>query len=173
MAEERTYTIPLRKAYADVPDYQRAKKAVKVTRAFLIKHMKVENVLLGKYLHKKLMEHGRKNPPHKVEVKVWKDGEKTKAELVGAPEEPKEEVTAKKGLAKKIAEKVTGKEEKETLHEKEEKEEKAEVLQKPDESKIKPPPDAKYVDKKAEQKIAKKEVFTKAQKPIHEKKKSK
>tara|TARA_Y100000310_G_scaffold1020_1_gene1435 strand:- start:31162 stop:31677 length:516 start_codon:yes stop_codon:yes gene_type:complete len=171
MANERTYIIPLRKECAKVANYEKAKKAVKATRAFLIKHMKVEQVLLGKYLHEKLMGRGRKNPPHKVEVKVWKDGEKTKAELVGAPEEKKEEVVEKKGLAKKLAEKVTGKEVKETPQQTEEKKEKAEMLQKPDVKKEKQLVEEKHLDKKAEQKIAKKESFPKSEKPIHEKKK--
>ena len=166
MTDQRTYIIPLRKECAHVPDYEKAKKAVKVTKAFLSKHMKVEKVALGRYLHKKLMEHGRKNPPHKVEVVVWKDGEKTKAELVGAPEEKEEVVEEKKGMGKKLAEKLTGKEESKPAEEA-----KAEVLKKPDTHKEKPPVEEKELSKKDQQKVAKKENFPKAEKPTHEKKK--
>ena len=171
MADERTYIIPLRKECAKVANYEKAKKAVKATRAFLVKHMKVDNVLLGKYLHEKLMGHGRKNPPHKVEVRVWRDGEKTNAELVGAPVEKKEEVVEKKGLVKKLTDKVTGKEVKETHQQTEEKKEKAEVLQKPDVKKEKQPVEEHHLDKKVEKKVSKKEIFPKDEKPIHEKKK--
>ena len=167
-ADERTYIIPLRKAWENVPDYARAKKAVKVTKAFVMKHMKVESVSMGKYVHKKLMEHGRKNPPHKVEVKVWKDGEKVKFDLVGAPEEKKEEPTTKK-KGKTLADKV--KEAKETPKESEEKKEKEKVLQKPNIKKEKQVIEEKHLDKKAEQKTAHKESFPKDEKPTHEKKK--
>lgn len=169
MAEERIYTINLRRELAKVPDYQRAKKAVKATRAFLIKHMKTDNVLIGKYLHEKLMSRGRKNPPHKIQVKVWKDDKKVKAELVGAPEEKKEEIVEKKGLGKKIVEKIAGKE-RETEKEAEKKE-KEEILQKPDVKKEKEIPEEKHVKKKDAEKARKKEVFTKSEKPHHEKKK--
>src|SRR3989344_3711796 len=127
MADEQIFNIPLRKEFQKVPTWNKAKKAVKATRAFLIRHMKVENVLLGKYLHEQLMQHGRQNPPHHVKVRVWKDGEKTKAELVDAPrEEKKVEVAKGKKPAEKITEVAKPKTEE---HEKAEAKEKEEVLQ--------------------------------------------
>ena len=89
---EREYTIPLRKEFQKAPKYKRAKKTIKALKEFLAKHMKSDNIKLGKYLNLKVWEHGIKNPPHKVKVKVEKyDDGLVKAELVGAPVEEKKE----------------------------------------------------------------------------------
>ena len=45
---ERTYNVPLRKEFLKVPKYKRAKKAVKALKQFLAKHMKSDNVKIGK-----------------------------------------------------------------------------------------------------------------------------
>src|SRR3989338_7274824 len=96
MAIERIYNIPLRREWLKAPKYKRAKKAVNAVKKFLAKHMKDENVKLGKYLNLKLWEHGIKNPPHHIHVKVTKDDSgKVFAEIIGAPEEKKETVEEK------------------------------------------------------------------------------
>ena len=81
---ERTYNVPLRKEFRKVPRWRKSKKAVTALREFLIKHMKSENVKLGKELNEEIWKHGIKNPPHHVKVTVTKnnDGE-VKAELFG------------------------------------------------------------------------------------------
>ncbi|MEM4245120.1 MAG: 50S ribosomal protein L31e [Candidatus Nanoarchaeia archaeon] len=113
--EERTYIIPLRREWLKVARYRRSKKAVSAVRSFIQKHMKVENVRIGRHLNMRLWSRGMKNPPHKVAVKavkvVEKEGTYIKVELVGAPEEKPVE-KKKKGLAAKLKEKVAGKEEK-------------------------------------------------------------
>ena len=45
--QERTYTIPLRKAILKVPRYKRAKRAMSEIRIFLKRHLKVETVKIG------------------------------------------------------------------------------------------------------------------------------
>lgn len=123
MMIERTYVIPLRKEWLKVPRYKRAKKAVTAVKQFLKKHLKVhreikieydyKDIKLGKYLNLELWRHGIRNPPSRIKVIVQKDDKGVvRAELFGKPiiVEKKEEV--KKGLAEKIKEKVTGKEEK-------------------------------------------------------------
>ena len=55
------------------------------------KHMKTENVVIGKYLNQEIWKNGPKNPPAKVSVKVVKEEDKVRVELVGAPEEPVKE----------------------------------------------------------------------------------
>lgn len=81
---ERTYNVPLRKEYQKVPNWKRTKKAVKALREFLVKHMKSEQVKLGKALNEKLWRHGIRNPPHHVKVTVTKDERgKVQAELFG------------------------------------------------------------------------------------------
>lgn len=87
------------------PRWNRTKKAVIALRQFLAKHMKSENVLLGKELNEEMWKHGIQNPPHHVKVKAVKDDKGVvKAELFGAekpaskktPAEKKETKTAKK-----------------------------------------------------------------------------
>jgi len=114
---EREYIIPLRKEFQKAPKYKRAKKTIKALKEFLAKHMKSDNIKIGKYLNLKVWEHGIKNPPHKVKVKVEKfDDGLIKAELVGAPaEKPKKE---KKQTAKKT-EKIEDKKEEKIVEPKE------------------------------------------------------
>jgi len=82
--EERTYIIPLRQAVLNAPKYKRAKKAVNATKAFLSKHMKTDEVKLGKHLNEEIWKNGIKNPPGKVKITVFKDKEGVaKAELFG------------------------------------------------------------------------------------------
>lgn len=102
MATERTYNIPLRRAWIKVQRYRRSKKAVTAVKEFLQKHMKAEEVKLGKHLNNALWERGMRNPPHHVKVNVKKDDEgKVFAEMVGAPtEEKKVEEKAKKEVPK-------------------------------------------------------------------------
>ncbi len=110
---ERTYIIPLRKVYMRAPIYKRTKRAVSATKQFLQKHMKTDNVKLGRHLNMKLWADGTKNPPHKVEVSAElikdKEGDYVYAELVGITKEPlKYEVEEKKtGIAAKL-ESITG-----------------------------------------------------------------
>lgn len=115
MAEERTYVIPLRKQWLKVARYRRSKKAVSSVRSFIQKHMKTEDVRLGRFLNMNLWSRGMKHPPHKVVVNAVRVEEKNasyvKVELVGAPEEKLPE-KKKKGLAERLKETVSGKEEK-------------------------------------------------------------
>ncbi len=115
MADERIYIVPLRKEWLKVARYRRSKKAVSALRLFIQKHMKSEDVRLGRHLNMKLWSRGTKHPPHKVAVKAVKvedkDSSYVKVELVGAPEEKVPE-KKKKDLATRLREKVTGKEEK-------------------------------------------------------------
>lgn len=116
---ERTYTIPLRSECLKVPIFLRARKCIKAIRNFTIKHMKVEDVKIGKYLNLKIWEKGSRHPPSKVQVVIEivseKKGNKeqkfARVELVGAPKEVKK-VEEKKGIAAKLKERVTGKDEK-------------------------------------------------------------
>ncbi len=83
---ERTYTIPLRREYLKVPRYRRTEKASRALRQFLVKHMKSDDVKIGKFLNEHIWMHGMKNPPHHVKVNAVKvpDG-LVYAELFGKP----------------------------------------------------------------------------------------
>jgi large subunit ribosomal protein L31e len=110
---ERTYTIPLRSEWLKTPRHRRAKKATKALREFLQKHMKTDDVKIGKHLNEKLWKHGIKNPPCKVKVTVIKKDDIAKAELFGNKYE--EEIKAEevkedaKGLDK-VKDMLAGKE---------------------------------------------------------------
>jgi len=131
---ERTYNVPLRRKWLNVPKYKRAKKAVFALKTFVEKHMKSENIKLGKYVNEELWKHGIKNPPHHVKVIARKDSEGVvNVELEGAPvEENEKEKKESKGKKKKTKEeKKKAKSEKETKkEEKEESEKKKETKKK-------------------------------------------
>ena len=76
---EKIYNIPLRREVQKVPKYMRANKAIRAIKEYLKKHVK-DDVKIGKYLNQKVLERGKCNSPHHVEVKVTKEerGEKEK-----------------------------------------------------------------------------------------------
>lgn len=136
MVLERIYTIPLRKEFLKAPKYKRTKRAIKAIRDFVKRHMKCDNVKIGKYLNLDMWKHGRKNPPSRIQVKTVKDKKKVKdkeiefvkVELINAPEEKKIEKKTKVAKKEEIKEEPLEKEEieRETLEK-----EKEEVLKHP------------------------------------------
>ena len=111
---ERTYNVPLRKEFQKVGKWRRTEKAVKALREFVSKHMKSENVIIGKYINQLLWESGIKNPPHHVKVTAQKDDKgKVTVELTELPARVKRELEKEKGLKKKKEEKEAKKKEEE------------------------------------------------------------
>ena len=136
---ERIYNIPLRKETLKVPPFKKANKASKTVRQFISKHMKSDNVVIGKYLNLRIWKHGAKNPPHHVNVNAIKDDKgKVFVELVDAPKEKskaeeKKKITAKEEKVVKEAEfkeKPLERLEKEVEEIKEEKAEEAKKIEK-------------------------------------------
>lgn len=69
MAElNREYVIPLRRKTRHAPQWRRSKKAIVVLKEFVRKHMKCEDVVIGKDLNELVWVRGSKNPPGKVSV---------------------------------------------------------------------------------------------------------
>lgn len=102
---EREYNIPLRKEFSKAPRYKKSSKSIRAIKEFISKHMKTDNVVIGKYLNQEIWKNGPKNPPSKVSVKAVKEEDKVKVELVGAPEEEvKEEEPKKKSIKEKLQE---------------------------------------------------------------------
>jgi len=136
---ERTYNIPLRREWLKAPKWKRTKKAVKAAKEFLQRHMKSENVKLGRYLNEELWKKGIKNPPHHIKVDVKKDEEgNVFAELAGAPkvEEKKEEKPKKPVKPEMKKEEIKEKKKEEKAEEaKEEKEKVVVEKEKPEEPK--------------------------------------
>ncbi len=108
----RTYTIPLRKRFVDVPRYKRAKRAVKTVREFLERHMKSEDVRIGPKLNEKLWVHGIKNPPARVKVTAFRNAEGVvRAELEGyeyVDFKVKEKTDKNASIQDKLKQKVQG-----------------------------------------------------------------
>lgn len=130
MAEEKIYTIPLRREFLKAPKYKRSKRAISAIRNFLIRHMKADEVKIGKYLNLEIFKHGRKNPPPRIKVKAVKDKIKVKdkemeivkVELINAPVEVKEEKIEKETKQEEVKVQETKQEEKIEKQEKEKKE---------------------------------------------------
>ena len=71
MAEdlERVYTIPLRNV-KNVKRTIRAHRAIREVRNFLMKHMKVEDVVIDSSINEKIWERGIQKIPSKIKVKA-------------------------------------------------------------------------------------------------------
>ena len=80
---ERVYTIPLRVGFIKVPRYYRAKRAVNQIRKYIEKHMKTDDVRIGKYLNEYVWAKGITNPPGKVTVKTIREDGYVTVELEG------------------------------------------------------------------------------------------
>ncbi len=138
---ERVYNVPLRKEFQKVASWRRTEKAVKALREFIAKHMKSENVIIGRYVNLLLWKHGIKNPPHHVKVNAVKDEKgRVSVELTELPASAKRELEKEKGLKEK-------KEVKEEAKKKEEEAKKAEEAKKKEAEKK--PKEAKKEEQKA------------------------
>lgn len=93
---ERVYNIPLRKHFVNAPRTKRAKRAVRTVKDFVKRHMKVENVAVGKSLNEEIWKRGIQNPPPKVSVICLKDGDRCSVDLIGVAPVKKEQTEEKK-----------------------------------------------------------------------------
>ena len=129
---EREYIVPLRKKVNKVQRYKRAKKAVKVLKEFIAKHMKVEErdlkkVKIDRFLNNELWFRGIKKPVGKIKVKAVKyDDGIVKVELVDIPDKVKFDIDREKKRQEKVkpTKKKVEKKEEETEEEKKDEEEK-------------------------------------------------
>ena len=131
---EREYIIPLREKSRPVPRYKKTPKAIKTIKEFVARHMKVENrdlnkVKIDKDLNQFMWAKGIRKHPHKIKVKVTKEGENIRVELVDYPNNLK---------FKKLREEKRGKSALESIDKKKSMMQRAkETLQKPEEDKDK------------------------------------
>ena len=148
----KEFIIPLRRKFRKTVSYNRAPKAIKVIKEFLVRHMKVydrdlRKIKLDKYLNEFVWNRGIKNPPAKIKVKAFIDGDFIRVELV----ELTEKLKFKKGKLEK-REKSTAPAPK--------KEELAEVTEKTEETR----PSVAKLEEKAEEKEKKAAVVEAGQK---------
>ncbi len=116
---EREYVVPLRRKFANTPQYKRTPKAIKAIKIFIAKHMKVrerdvDNVKIDKYLNLEMWARGIRKPLAKVKVKAKKfDSGKVTVELSEIPQVFKWKIEREKRLSEEaVKEKVEKKEEK-------------------------------------------------------------
>lgn len=75
VAEERIYTIPLRRAWI-APRGKRAPRAVRLVKAFVARHMKAEEELvMGDKINEAIWARSISKPPRKIQVRAVKDKE--------------------------------------------------------------------------------------------------
>lgn len=74
VVEERIYTIPLKKAWI-APIKNRVPRGVRIVRAFVQKHMKVDGPKILPEVNEFLWSRGVEGLPRKVRVRVTRDTE--------------------------------------------------------------------------------------------------
>ncbi len=112
--EEVEYVIPLREKSRPVPRYRKTPKAIKTIKEFIAKHMKIQNrdlnkVKIDKDLNQYIWAKGIRKHPHKIKVKVIKEGENMKVELVDYPNNLKFKKLREEKKVKEALEAIEGK----------------------------------------------------------------
>ena len=120
---EREYVIPLRDKCRPVPIYRKTEKAIRSVKEFVVRHMKVYDRDLSKikidtYLNELLWNRGIQSPPHKIKVKVVKEGGIVRVEAVDLPNKLKFKRSRETQRAKKAEEGLKKKKTSETKEEK-------------------------------------------------------
>ncbi len=132
MADEKIFIIPLRKEWNKAPKYKRAKKAVAAVKEFIARHMKAEEIHIGKGLNEMLWSSGSKHPPQKIKVKSIIEENRAFVELVDLPfaiKKEEEKKSLKERLLAKKDEKIP-EETKETPEVRKELEKEREIMSK-------------------------------------------
>ncbi len=114
---ERVYNVPLRREFLKVSHWRKTEKAVTALRQFIAKHMKSDDVVLGRYANQYLWKDGLKNPPHHIKVTASKDEKgRVVVELTELSARAKRELEKDKQL-KKRGEEAKKEEKKEAVKE--------------------------------------------------------
>ena len=71
ITEERTYIVPLSRAYARPPKY-RAKKAVIILREFFKRHMKATELVILPEVNDEIWSRSISHPPRKLKIRATK-----------------------------------------------------------------------------------------------------
>jgi ribosomal protein L31E len=80
--EGKVITINLRKELVGKPYWRRTKDAASILRRILKKKTRAEKILIGKKLNDVLWSRGIQNPATKLRVKIIKEEEAIRAELM-------------------------------------------------------------------------------------------
>lgn len=94
---ERVYNIPLRKKYQRAPRWKKTNRAISALKEFVKKHMKSDNIKVGKHINNDMWKNGIRNPPHHVKVNCTKDEDGlVLVEMIGAPKDKPKKLSKKK-----------------------------------------------------------------------------
>lgn len=77
---EKIYTINLKKATIKTPRWEKAKKSMSFIREFLKRHMKADEIRIGKSITEKVWMYGGKKIPNKIRIKALETEEGKKEE---------------------------------------------------------------------------------------------
>ena len=72
IVEERVYTVPLSRAWVS-PRKERAPRATRILKAFIMRHMKPESIVLSKEVNEQIWRRGIEKPPRNIRVRAVKD----------------------------------------------------------------------------------------------------
>lgn len=162
---ERFIVIPLRKARRGSRE-RFAPKAMDYLRKFVGRHLKADEVVVGKALNEFIWQNGARNPPRKVRVRATRKGGKAYAELGSVPDAKWSEFIGREEKEKPKPKKADEKKEKPTKAKKEKKAGKKGKRNK----KTKKKPKKKDGKKKEPKKKAKKKTKKKTKKKPSKKK---
>ncbi len=140
MAEEKLFTLNLRRGFVKVPTWRKTKRAMDEIKKQLARYAKAETVILSKHINEFVWARGAKNPPPKITLKVEIDREKkiARAELAELSARAKRDIEKQK---KAEAEMKKSEEKKEDIKKEAKPEKAADTKETPAE--IKKEPDAK------------------------------
>jgi large subunit ribosomal protein L31e len=107
MADEKIFTIPLRDVF-EKPRTKRAELAMSYIKKFLIKHMKTEDIRIGKSINEEIWKRGIQKPPRKVRVHAVKEENVIYTEMLGVDIKTpsKEDLKKKEDKKKEKKEKI-------------------------------------------------------------------
>lgn len=90
--DERIYTISLREVVSSPRNY-RTRKAMNLIEKSLERHLKIsrEKIKIGQSVNEAVWMRGIQNPPPRIKVEVFEEGEGFKVELFGYKAETKKE----------------------------------------------------------------------------------
>jgi len=109
--DEKIYTINIRNAISKVPKWEKSKRGVAVVRKFLERHMKGDEVKIGKSITEEIWKRGNQNPPESIRIHAIltedeEEGKTIRAELLGVPFPEEKEKKKEKKKEEKAKEEV-------------------------------------------------------------------
>ena len=80
--DEKIYTINIRKAIAKVPRWEKSKRSVAAVKNYLKKHMKSDEVRIGKSITEEIWKGGNQNPPKSIRIHAILTEDEDKGKMI-------------------------------------------------------------------------------------------